>query len=79
MPPFEAEPVDVSSGRFRDPQSVQRKKGDQGVLVRCAEAGGDQQPADLVPVQTSGVGLVVDARRRTCTAGEWARSPSSSA
>jgi hypothetical protein len=53
--------VDVGAECFGDPQSVDREQGNQRVLVRCTEAGGHQQRADLVTVQADGVGFVVQS------------------
>ena len=45
---FGAERLDVGSGGFGDPQSVEGEQRDEGVLGRVAEAGGDQYGADLL-------------------------------
>ena len=55
-----AEALDVSAGCLRYPQPVEREQGDQGVLGRGAQPGGDQEGAELVAVQPGGVRLVVD-------------------
>ncbi len=52
--------LDVGAGGFRHPQPVQGEQGDQRVLGRRSEPGGDQQGAEFVAVQRDGVGLVVD-------------------
>jgi hypothetical protein len=57
---FGAQALDVSAGRLRNPQAVQREQGDKSVLGRRAEPGGDQQRAELVAVQPGGVRLVID-------------------
>lgn len=62
MPTFEAEDRNVGAESFGDPQPVDRQQRDQGVLVRGAQPGGDEQGADLVAVQPDGVGLVVQPR-----------------
>ena len=41
---------------------VERQQGDQRVLARCAQPGGDQQRPEFVAVQPGGVGLIVQAR-----------------
>ncbi len=41
-------------------RAVEGEQADQGVLSRCAEPGCDQERADLVAVQSDGVGLVGD-------------------
>jgi hypothetical protein len=79
MATLEAERLDVGAQRLGDPQPVDRQQQYQRVPGRSAEAGGHQQGADLVAVQADRVGLVVEAGRRTCAAGEWASKPSSSA
>ena len=43
------------TGHLRYPQPVQRKQGDEGVLSRRAEPGGDQQRAEFAAVQPGGV------------------------
>jgi hypothetical protein len=45
---FQAEMLDIGAGSFGDPQPVQREQGDQRMLGRRAEPGGDQQRAELV-------------------------------
>jgi hypothetical protein len=79
VPALQAEVVDVGAGGLGNPQPVQREQGDQRILGRRAEPGGDQQRAELVAVQRDRVGLVVHPGRRTCAAGEWSRSSSSTA
>jgi hypothetical protein len=59
---LDTESFDVGAGGFGDPQSVQREQGDQRVLRRRAEPGGDQEGAELVAVQPGGVRLVVQPR-----------------
>ena len=54
--------LDVRSGGFRDPQPIQREQGDQRVLGRRPEPGGDQQGAKLVPVERDGMGLIIRPR-----------------
>jgi hypothetical protein len=44
------------------PQPVQGEQGNQRMLGRCAEPGGDQQGAELVAVQRGGTGLIVHPR-----------------
>jgi hypothetical protein len=51
---------DVGAGSLGDPQPVEGEQGDQGMLRRRAEPGGDQERADLVAVQPGRMGLVVD-------------------
>ena len=54
--------LDVGAGGFRYSQPVQREQGDQRVLGRRPEPGGDQQGAELVAVQRGGMRLVVHPR-----------------
>ena len=56
---FQIEVLDVGAGGLGDPQPVQREQGDQRMLRRRAEPGGDQERAELVAVQGSGMGLVI--------------------
>jgi hypothetical protein len=58
---FDAEGVDVGAEGFGDPQAVDREQRDEGVLIGCAEPGGDEQRTDPVAVQADGVGFVVQA------------------
>jgi hypothetical protein len=56
---FETEFLDVCARRLREPQPVQREQGDQRVVTGPGEPGRDEHGADLVAVQSGGVGLVV--------------------
>jgi hypothetical protein len=51
VPALQAQVLDVGPGRFGDPRPVKGEQGDQRMLGRRAEPGGDQQPAELVAVQ----------------------------
>jgi hypothetical protein len=62
VPAFDAQGLDVGAGGLGDPQPVEGEQGDQRVLSRCAEPGGDKQRAELVAVRPGGMGLVVEAR-----------------
>jgi hypothetical protein len=53
---FQAQVLDVRTGRLGHAQAVEREQGDQRVL------GGDQERAELVTVQGSGVRLAVQPR-----------------
>ena len=77
VPALQSQVLDVSAGRFGDPQPIQGEQRDQRVLTGRAEACGDQQGAELVAVQADRVRLVVQPGRRTCAAGEWSSSSSS--
>jgi hypothetical protein len=61
VPALQTQMLDVGAGRLRYPQPVQREQGDQRMLGRRAEPGGDQQGAELVAVQGWGVRLIVQA------------------
>jgi hypothetical protein len=76
---FQAHCLDVRVGGFGDAQAVEGEQGDQGVLGGRAEAGGDQQGAQLVAVQAGGVRLIIQPGRRTWAAGECSSSSSSTA
>ena len=62
MSAFESERVDVGAEGFGDPQPVDREQRDERVLGRGAEAGGDQQRADLVTVEPDRMRFVVKPR-----------------
>jgi hypothetical protein len=51
--------LDVGAGGLRDAQPVEGEQGDQGVLGGRAEPGGDQERAELVAVQSGGMGLLI--------------------
>jgi hypothetical protein len=59
---LQAQVLDVRADSLGDPQPVQRQQGDQGMLACSPEPGGDQQRAELVPVQRDGMGLIVHPR-----------------
>jgi hypothetical protein len=59
---LDAERFDVGSGGFRDPKTVEGKQGDECVLRRWPEPGGDQKGTELVAVQPGGVRLVVQSQ-----------------
>jgi hypothetical protein len=50
VPALQSQVLDVGAGGFGDPQPVQREQGDQRMLCRRPEPGGDQQGAELVAV-----------------------------
>jgi len=62
VPALQAQLLDVGAGGLRDPQPVQREQRDQRVLARRAKTRGDEQGAELVAVQGSGVRLIVHPR-----------------
>ncbi len=76
---LEAQVLDVSAGSLGYPQAVEREQGDQRMLGRRAEPGGNQQSAELVTVQRDGVGLVVHPRPPDVRGRELSRSSSSTA
>ena len=51
MAPLHAQVLDISTGRLRHPQPIQRKQADQRVLGGRPKTGGDQERAELVAVQ----------------------------
>src|SRR5262245_13454609 len=59
VPTLDAQGFNVGASSFGDPQSIQRQQGDQRVLRRRAQPSSDQQRAELVAVQPSGVRVVV--------------------
>jgi hypothetical protein len=59
---FQAQVLDVRTGGLRYPQAVEGKQGDERVLEDRAEAGGDQERAELVAVQGGGVRLMIQPR-----------------
>jgi hypothetical protein len=58
--PFEPKVLDVGAKSLGDPQPVQRQQADQRVIPAAGQPG-HQHGADLVAIQASGVGLVVQA------------------
>jgi hypothetical protein len=59
VPGLQAQVLDVRASSLGHPQPVEGEQRDQRVLGRRAEAGGDQERAELVAVQGGGVRLVV--------------------
>jgi hypothetical protein len=53
--PLDPHRLNVGGGRLGDPQPVQCQQGDQRMLGSWAEAGDDEQGAELVAVQRGGV------------------------
>jgi hypothetical protein len=62
MSPFEAECLDIGTGRLRDSQSVEREQREDGVIGGRSKAGSHKESSDLVAVEPGGVRLVVEAR-----------------
>jgi hypothetical protein len=58
---LEPEVIDVCADGLGDPQPVESQQADQRVVPAAGQPRGDQHGADLVAVQASGVGLVVQA------------------
>jgi hypothetical protein len=54
--------LNVSASGLRDSQPVQREEGDQRMLTRRTEPGGDQKGAEFVAVQRDSVRLLVHPR-----------------
>ena len=59
VPAFQTQMLDVGAGGLRYAKTVEGEQGDQSVLGRLAEPGGDQEGAGFVAVQGGGVRLVV--------------------
>jgi hypothetical protein len=79
MAALHAQGLDVGTEGFGDAQPVQGKQRDKGMLDGWAEPGGDEQRADLVPVEADGVALVVQAGAADVYRWEVPTRPSSSA
>ncbi len=62
VPALHAQGLDVSAGRFGDPQPVEGEQGDKRMFRRWPESRRDQEGAKLVAVQPYGVGLIVQPR-----------------
>jgi len=62
VPPFGTQGLDIGAGGFRHPQLIEGEEGDQRVVCRAAEPGGDERRAPLVAVQAGGMRLVAQAR-----------------
>ena len=56
---FQAESFDVGADRFGDPQPVKCQQRDQGVFAGTRQASGDEHRAELVAIETGGIGLIV--------------------
>ena len=59
VPALQAHLLDIGAGGLRDSQPVEREQGDQRMLGRATEPGGDQYGAELVAVQGDGMRLVI--------------------
>jgi hypothetical protein len=59
VPAFQAQVLDVRTGRLGHPQPVQGEQGEQCMLGRRPKPSSDQQRVELVTVQRDSVGLVV--------------------
>jgi hypothetical protein len=68
---LEAQVLDISSDGFRDLRAVEGEQGNQRLLTRRREPGGDEQGADLVAVQGGGVRLVVQPRPPRLGGGQF--------
>jgi hypothetical protein len=60
MSAFEAKRLDVGTGRFGDPQSVQGEQRDEGVLDGWSEPGGHKKRTEFISVEPGDVRLVVE-------------------
>jgi len=79
VPALDARRLDICAGGLRHAQPVEGQQRDQRVLGGRAEAGGDEQGAELVSVQGSGMRLVVQPRPAHMHGWEWSSSSSSTA
>jgi hypothetical protein len=70
VPALQAQMLDTGAGGLRDPKPIQGEQGDQRVLERRPEPGGDQECTELVAVQGGSVRFVVQPGPRTRAAGE---------
>ena len=75
----DAQVLDVGACGFGDLQPVEGQQGDQCVLGGRAEPGGDQQRAEFVAVQPSGMGLIIQPRTADAGGREWSSRSSSTA
>ena len=80
----EREVIEVGAAGFGDPQCVESEEARQDVVVAAGEAGLDKERAEFAAVQPNSLRSSprrVDSGetfgRRTCTAGEWSISCSS--
>jgi hypothetical protein len=74
---FLAEVGDVGAGGFEDPQAEQSEHGHQGeVMPAGGLAGGAEQGPELQAVNPRVGDSSGTAGRRTCSAGDWSRTPS---
>src|SRR6516162_5800102 len=55
MAALQAQLLNIRAGGLRDPQPVQRERGDQRMLTRRTKPSRDQQRAELVAIQRDGV------------------------
>jgi hypothetical protein len=61
VPALEPEVLDVGAESLGHPQAVEGQQADQRVIPSAGQPGGHQHGADLVAIETGGVGLVVQA------------------
>ena len=77
MAVFLAEVGDAGAGGFEDRQAKQAQHGDQGEVVAVSGLAGRSEQGLELQVREPGVGdSVGTAGRRTCSAGEFSRTPS---
>jgi hypothetical protein len=62
MTAFHPEMLNVGVQRLGDPQPVQRQQTGQGMISTSSESSLDQEHAELVAIQSSGVRLIVQPR-----------------
>ncbi|MDP9331941.1 MAG: hypothetical protein M3Q30_01320 [Actinomycetota bacterium] len=68
---FESESFDVGAGCFGDPQSIEGKERDEGMVAGVAESGGDEHGADLVAVEAGRVRFVIETRSSDVHRGRY--------
>jgi hypothetical protein len=76
MTAVDVQVVGVGAERFADRQAVHGQQADEGVSAPRAEAGLDEEGAELVAVHAQRPGLGVDLGAADVGAGSRARSPS---
>ena len=75
---LEVEVVDVGAQGLRDPKPVEGQQRRQGMVAGLAQAGLDEEGAQLVAVEAEGAGFVVDLGTADVAAGLRLMSPSCS-
>jgi hypothetical protein len=79
VPALDAQVLDAGAGGFRYAQPVERQQGEQRVLARRPELGGNKQRPEFVAVQPGGVRLIVQPGSADMSGRECSRRSSSTA